>query len=662
MESSPVGVKLQIWDTAGPERYRSISSAYYRGMSGYFMFFDVSDRGSLANVPRWVSEMRRYGREDTPAVLIGMKQDIAWQGETAASRLRSGGKDAAIAANTSADPGEGNGYYSDSYRAHREQCRQVSYDEGLAMAQQFDMPYVECSAKDNVHIEDALATLVYHIIRSRADLQRGVQEDVFGRLLGPRGNVATDACRYFDMEAPNIVADFHDAANRYGLTGRATFDEDRWADRRRHQCPTVFGLPSLVSKPFWSVEELGRSIDAEVVRAMSAEYHRHRHVLRVESVAQDVETGRWEAACLMTEGRWEFAPSSSAAREMFAVTASVLASLDVFETGLGAVGVEELPTKTLNALKIANAALDRHEHDATAPATRVVSPREVFVSRPDSGEPYAGHPRAAEYAKGLAQLADDPNRQYHFLLKLLMVGDGGVGKSSYLQRLANSRFTHEYTPTLGLDFGLLRRGFCDPVLPLSMESSPVHIALQIWDTAGEERFRTMTSLFCRGASGYFVFFDVSYRGSFESIPRWVGEMRENGCGDVPAVLIGMKQDIAWPDETAASRVRSGGKDAATAATAGDVNGVYRYREQCRQVSYDEGLAMAQQFDMPYVECSAKDNVHIEDALATLVYHIMRSRADLQHGVPETLVTRPLRPRGNGGKREAVESRRQCVVS
>jgi hypothetical protein len=49
------------------------------------------------------------------------------------------------------------------------------------MALLFDMPYVECSAKDNVHIEDALATLVYHIMRSRADLQRGVQDHIFAR-------------------------------------------------------------------------------------------------------------------------------------------------------------------------------------------------------------------------------------------------------------------------------------------------------------------------------------------------------------------------------------------------------------------------------------------------------------------------------------------------
>jgi GTPase SAR1 family protein len=186
MESSPVGVKLQIWDTAGPERFRTITSSYYRGASGYFMFFDVSNRESFESIPRWVGEKQRYGREDAPVVLIGMKQDIVWPGEAASSRVRSGGKDAATAANASADPGEANGYYSDSYRAHREQCRQVSYDEGLAMAQQFDMPYVECSAKDDVHIEDALATLVYHIMRSRADLQRGVQENFAARPSAPR--------------------------------------------------------------------------------------------------------------------------------------------------------------------------------------------------------------------------------------------------------------------------------------------------------------------------------------------------------------------------------------------------------------------------------------------------------------------------------------------
>ena len=75
------------------------------------------------------------------------------------------------------------------------------------MAQQFDMPYVECSAKDNVHIEDALATLVYHIMRSRADLQRGVQEDVFGRPSGPRANgVSTDASAVVESRRQCVVS------------------------------------------------------------------------------------------------------------------------------------------------------------------------------------------------------------------------------------------------------------------------------------------------------------------------------------------------------------------------------------------------------------------------------------------------------------------------
>eukprot|EP01033_Poteriospumella_lacustris_P023379 gene23379-biopygen8643 len=314
-----------------------------------------------------------------------------------------------------------------------------------------------------------------------------------------------------------------------------------------------------------------------------------------------------------------------------------------------------MPTKTLNALKIANAALDRHDHNASTAATRVVSAREVFVSRPDSGEPYARHPRAAEYAKGLGLLADEPNRQYHFVLNLFMIGDTGVGKSSYLLRLTDNTFPQGYMSTIGVDFRRLYRGFCDPVLPLSMESSPVGVKLQIWDTAGPERYRSISTAYYRGMAGYFMFFDVSDRGSLANVPRWVSEMRRYGREGTPAVLIGMKQDIAWPGETAASRLRSGGKDAATAANTsadpGKGNGYYSdsyhaHREQCRQVSYDEGLAMAQQFDMPYVECSAKDNVHIEDALATLVYHIMRSRADLQRGVQEDVFGRPLGPRGN----------------
>eukprot|EP01033_Poteriospumella_lacustris_P023333 gene23333-biopygen7994 len=523
MERSLVGVKLQIWGTAG----RTIPVSSFRGASGYFVFFDVSDRESFESIPRWVSEMQRYGREDAPAVLIGMKQDIAWPDEAASSGLPSGGMGAAIAATA----GDVNGRCS-----HREQCRQVSYDEGLAMAQQFDMPYVECSAKDN-----ALATLVYHIMRSRADFERRTQDHIFGRYSPrPSGDVWASKgvvkllTRFFKMEAPNIAADFH-----------------------------------------------------------------------------------------------------------------------------GDSSIEDLPTtKTLNATKTA---LDRHEHDASTAATRVVSAREVFVSRPDSGEPYAGHPRAAEYAKGLELLADDPNHQYHIVLKLLLLGDGGVGKSSYLLRLTDNIFPQGYMPTLGVDFKIVYRGFCNPVLPLSMERSPVGVKLQIWDTAGQERFRTISSTSYRGTSGYFMLFDVSDRGSLANVPRWVSEMRRYGREDAPAVLIGMKQDIAWPGEAASSRVRSGGKDAA--ADRSEMNGYYSssYHAQ-RQVSYDEGLAMALLFDMPYLECSAKDNVHIEDALATLVYHIMRSRADLQRGVQENVAACPSGPKGNGETGVAAESRRQCVVS
>eukprot|EP01033_Poteriospumella_lacustris_P014908 gene14908-biopygen6744 len=127
-----------------------------------------------------------------------------------------------------------------------------------------------------------------------------------------------------------------------------------------------------------------------------------------------------------------------------------------------------------------------------------------------------------------------------------------------------------------------------------MESSPVGVKLQIWDMAGSEESRPAMAIACSYASGYFLFFDVSNRYSFENVPRWVNEMRRYGCGDIPAVLIGMKQDIARPTS---SPPRISDSDAPSAAAATNPDYEVNGQESYRQVSYDEGLAMAQQSDM-----------------------------------------------------------------
>jgi Ras-related protein Rab-1A len=100
------------------------------------------------------------------------------------------------------------------------------------------------------------------------------------------------------------------------------------------------------------------------------------------------------------------------------------------------------------------------------------------------------------------------------LLKVVIVGDSAVGKSSLLVRFADQMFTESRKGTLGVDFRFR-----------TVISSKRVVKLQIWDTAGQERFRTMTSTFYRGASGFIVCFDVSDRGSFQSIESWIADVK-----------------------------------------------------------------------------------------------------------------------------------------
>ncbi len=95
------------------------------------------------------------------------------------------------------------------------------------------------------------------------------------------------------------------------------------------------------------------------------------------------------------------------------------------------------------------------------------------------------------------------------LIKLLLIGDTGVGKTSLLLRFADDRFSFDHIPTIGIDFKIK-----------TIEIEGRLCKLQLWDTAGQERFRTITSAYYRGASGVLVVYDVTDKNSFATIPSW----------------------------------------------------------------------------------------------------------------------------------------------
>jgi len=132
-------------------------------------------------------------------------------------------------------------------------------------------------------------------------------------------------------------------------------------------------------------------------------------------------------------------------------------------------------------------------------------------------------------------------------LKLLLIGDSAVGKTSLLLRYMDDKFSQSFVSTIGIDF---------KVKTSTIDGQPVR--MQIWDTAGQERFRTITTSYFRGAHGILLAFDLTERRTFLSVENWVRQItdhlrtqgggdgddkQEDGGDDVALILVGTKSDM-----------------------------------------------------------------------------------------------------------------------
>jgi len=122
--------------------------------------------------------------------------------------------------------------------------------------------------------------------------------------------------------------------------------------------------------------------------------------------------------------------------------------------------------------------------------------------------------------------------EYDFLLKVVIVGDSGVGKSSLLKQFSNREFTGEYVSTIGVDF---------EINTLLIDGKIVK--LQIWDTAGQERFQHITTSYYRGAHCIVLVYDVTQYDTFEHVHKWYQQINENCNPNVNILLVGNKSDL-----------------------------------------------------------------------------------------------------------------------
>ena len=111
-------------------------------------------------------------------------------------------------------------------------------------------------------------------------------------------------------------------------------------------------------------------------------------------------------------------------------------------------------------------------------------------------------------------MSSDEESGEEYLFKIVIIGDSAVGKSNLLSRYARNEFNMHSKATIGVEFQTQ-----------VMEIDNKEVKAQIWDTAGQERFRAVTSAYYRGAVGALIVYDISRRSTFESIARWLDELK-----------------------------------------------------------------------------------------------------------------------------------------
>ena len=122
---------------------------------------------------------------------------------------------------------------------------------------------------------------------------------------------------------------------------------------------------------------------------------------------------------------------------------------------------------------------------------------------------------------------------YSYLFKFIIIGDSNVGKSCLLLQFTDNRFRNDHDLTIGVEFG---------AKIVTIDEKPVR--LQIWDTAGQESFRSITRSYYRGAAGTLLVYDVTRRDTFQNLTKWIDEANLNTGGNVTVMLVGNKSDLA----------------------------------------------------------------------------------------------------------------------
>ena len=170
------------------------------------------------------------------------------------------------------------------------------------------------------------------------------------------------------------------------------------------------------------------------------------------------------------------------------------------------------------------------------------------------------------------------DENYEMMFKVVLVGDSFVGKTNIMSKYLKNEFHEDSKATVGVEFGSKQ---------FKIEGHT--IKAQIWDTAGQERYKAITSAYYKGAKGAFVVYDITRKGSFESIEKWVNDLTSTADKKLTIVVIGNKCDL----------------------------------EDQRQITKEQGEEKANKLQVAFLETSAFSGENLDKAFEMMMNEIYK---------------------------------------
>ena len=160
-----------------------------------------------------------------------------------------------------------------------------------------------------------------------------------------------------------------------------------------------------------------------------------------------------------------------------------------------------------------------------------------------------------------------------YKLKVVIIGDSGVGKTNLIKRFVSDTFSENSKATVGVEF-----------LSKTYKINDHIFKIELWDTAGQERYKSITSVYYKGSKGALLVYDITSQITFDNIGKWITEIRDKTSKDITLMMVGNKMDLS----------------------------------QYREVSNEQALNKAKTLGIPIMETSALDSTNVKEAFYDLL--------------------------------------------